>query len=1193
MALSILSFFFASIITSPLSFAAIIDSKQQNDTVYFLFSNPNKIIRYNLTSASFLAEIPLDNPPTAFNPTEQYIYIGYNRELRRINKAGSSNTLVRNFTTDILHLSNVNSFIQVIEESDTISSINSADFSIRYTNHIYSVQSILGSSSNQSYYYRRNDFSTIYKTTLAENGGITIVTSANSRNSKPSGNELFRNTFNNKIYDNSGIIYTSELGYEGSLAGPFNTMTFLDDRPIVLRNKTLFIFNKDNIDQGQITLDHTPTIISAYNNIITSFVISEADVLANKTSIDSLRIPIPDEAPNPINFNYKPEFIETDGKNNIYLVDTDTLSIFNWQVNEQRYGPSLSLLKAPSWVTLSSLHQRLYLGYPSGRITYFDVSLGKDAKEIHFNSLAKSVEGLFAIDSYLISADAGGVFSGITNYSYNLRGEQIDNGAPTHERNNLFEYIWNPQKNYLYVVSSSRITLFEYLQGSFIYNSNNITNLIHDDISNLSPLRINNDGNLLINGKGQILNSDNFSLMNSLTNDIDDAIWIGSLLATIKSGTTTLQLWKDNYEILSETNIEDASNIRLLSFSKKLFIIKQSSSGPIFTIYDISNLPDMDEDGINDLIDNCTTTSNPTQKDFDQDNKGDDCDLDDDNDQIPDIFEIKYGLSAFNPMDAEEDLDGDGFNNRAEFFLETAIDDPNSKPDTINDYTNNFSNGIPQEFYSFSDTLSWKIKESNNNQVLHSSPVTMRSGHSSIFFTADFSAGTFSFKNQFLGSNPFTYDFEVFIDNNSHQISIDNSEWKENYFPLPEGIHTIEFRFSIDVDKTASSAADFMLIDEIKFGPDKDSDNIYDNIDNCPEDSNRDQYDSDQDGLGNVCDIDPYGDDRDGDGHTNVNDNCPEIFNPDQYNIDDDELGDACDSVDDVALARDKDQDGIDNEEDNCPLIKNTSQNDFDWDRIGDLCDMDDDNDGILDVDEDKYDFLNPLNSEDALQDFDNDGASNLYELHQGLNPEIADEYNAFDLTEYFPLGTIQYFYVTDDQLLHVSLTKSGKNNQFEMVFNDEIVWVIERTPDGIYIISASDNNGPNKRSFKNIPIMPSKLIPGKITTFLGETNIEGSNNFDTISTQWYLKNIGEFSWHGNTYESVTIIENGNETVYLKGIGPVSRYGLTLNSFNIETFASPENTNNGDSKNGGGPFSIIFLFTLLVLTLANGYKRKL
>ena len=47
--------------------------------------------------------------------------------------------------------------------------------------------------------------------------------------------------------------------------------------------------------------------------------------------------------------------------------------------------------------------------------------------------------------------------------------------------------------------------------------------------------------------------------------------------------------------------------------------------------------------------------------------------------------------------------------------------------------------------------------------------------------------------------------------------------------------------------------------------------------DNCPNNSNPNQEDLDEDDIGDECD-----DDRDGDGITNDQDNCPDVSNPDQ-----------------------------------------------------------------------------------------------------------------------------------------------------------------------------------------------------------------------------------------------------------------------------------------------------------------------
>ena len=71
---------------------------------------------------------------------------------------------------------------------------------------------------------------------------------------------------------------------------------------------------------------------------------------------------------------------------------------------------------------------------------------------------------------------------------------------------------------------------------------------------------------------------------------------------------------------------------------------------------------------------------------------------------------------------------------------------------------------------------------------------------------------------------------------------------------------------------------------------DIDNDTILNAFDNCISIANVDQLDTDNDGLGNVCD-----DDDDGDGVLDEVDNCTLFANPDQEDGDNDGLGDACD----------------------------------------------------------------------------------------------------------------------------------------------------------------------------------------------------------------------------------------------------------------------------------------------------------
>lgn len=82
-------------------------------------------------------------------------------------------------------------------------------------------------------------------------------------------------------------------------------------------------------------------------------------------------------------------------------------------------------------------------------------------------------------------------------------------------------------------------------------------------------------------------------------------------------------------------------------------------------------------------------------------------------------------------------------------------------------------------------------------------------------------------------------------------------------------------------------------------------------------------------------------------------DNCPLVNNPEQEDRDEDGIGDACDANPDMWLGSvDSDKDGIVDSDDNCPWIANPSQVDFDQDTVGDPCDPDDDNDGLDDATE-------------------------------------------------------------------------------------------------------------------------------------------------------------------------------------------------------------------------------------------------
>ena len=101
-------------------------------------------------------------------------------------------------------------------------------------------------------------------------------------------------------------------------------------------------------------------------------------------------------------------------------------------------------------------------------------------------------------------------------------------------------------------------------------------------------------------------------------------------------------------------------------------------------VYVSGLIGDSDDDGVVDTVDNCLVNSNQDQLNTDEAGDGGNaCDTDDDNDQMPDTWELTYGLDPL-VNDASGDADNDGLTNLQEY-------DNGSNPivaRTKNDYNN-------------------------------------------------------------------------------------------------------------------------------------------------------------------------------------------------------------------------------------------------------------------------------------------------------------------------------------------------------------------------------------------------------------------------------------------------------------------------------------------------------------------------
>lgn len=246
---------------------------------------------------------------------------------------------------------------------------------------------------------------------------------------------------------------------------------------------------------------------------------------------------------------FTPDVVVSDGLDTIYLLSKENKRVYRWSkaggayVSPYVVGQKNGTVESPVRMAISVEHQRLYLGYASGLITY--ISLGGDPVETRFASTAMAVGGLSAVGNYVLAQDLSGAWA--THYIFDKQGKLTDS-KDWNYYSRYYEWYGPLSRIYFFRDDTSpNDLLYETIDQSTGKISAKGETPYHGDYRIIGPIRVSVGGGRIILGSGDIYSSSDLTVVKSLGVSFFDAQWrdSGALVTMTANGSETKLTYYD------------------------------------------------------------------------------------------------------------------------------------------------------------------------------------------------------------------------------------------------------------------------------------------------------------------------------------------------------------------------------------------------------------------------------------------------------------------------------------------------------------------------------------------------------------------------------------------------------------------------------------------------------------------------
>jgi hypothetical protein len=539
-----------------------LDARRLGNVVYFVATQPGRIMRYDLERETWLPQIylPEAKVPTAFLPTASGVVIAYGRELVR--RSLTDQTEVSLYQASAL-IPSLTSYGRWVYFADTTSAQGT---------HVVGIDLSTGAVIGRYAPFwplQASSFQRPVPLAVSSTGiGISVtpgspedlarfqfgvdgsLPSTGGRDTPyhgtyPVGGRQYFTPDESAVIDSSGLIFrVSDMTFQQALGATFDDLAFAPDgAAVVLRGRSLRLYTAGTwAESGEVLMPTPGGTVMAFGS--DCFVFSGDSTSANpavrKVARSDFRVPEPRDRLDPAftRFSVDDAFVDAAGALN--LVSRSVRGIVRWDPSTRAFLPTRPLRGNPRMWSYAPAVQRLALVHADGALTDIDLSVeGEETVQTQIGT-ANRLQRLTALDRQ----------TWLNLQSSGSTGDFILTLRPDGSIAGRTAAIYNDQA-VLWQSTGRRV----YLRGAFessdnlfmmtVPESGAVPTARESGSQNLpSPLRWNSDETLILSGNGRIVNADLQSVA-QLPNAVGDGAWTASSLFTVRARPqgTQIQKW--------------------------------------------------------------------------------------------------------------------------------------------------------------------------------------------------------------------------------------------------------------------------------------------------------------------------------------------------------------------------------------------------------------------------------------------------------------------------------------------------------------------------------------------------------------------------------------------------------------------------------------------------------------------------